>query len=313
MKRFIASVSLFSLIVLLAGSAFEWSIRRIPNVYIFKDSMMTARGAEFSTLVIGSSVAHQGIDPAVFPDCATAFNLAFPGEMTTYNCMTFFHYAPRLTRLRHLIWGFAYQQLYLDDRIHENMMNRYGHRIYMGIDEQPGIVEHLECLALKSLAVRKFTKYYFKGETDEPFAPSGLDYSPHRRGDIWKPKIKKNAGENSKEMHLHSKERDMNIRLVHEVLDYCRNKGIRVSIIVPPVYPAYHDACDPALKTYNVNFFKSLEKEYANLKVFYYFGDTRYEEHDFSNGDHLSSDHGAQKFTRRLLEDIAKGESIYME
>ena len=45
MKRFIASVSLFSLIVLLAGGTFEWSIRRIPNLYAFKDSVMTARGA----------------------------------------------------------------------------------------------------------------------------------------------------------------------------------------------------------------------------------------------------------------------------
>ena len=49
------------------------------------------------------------------------------------------------------------------------------------------------------------------------------------------------------------------------------------------------------------------------MKVFYYFGDKRYEEKDYYDYGHLSSDHGAQKFTRRLLADIAKGESIYIE
>ena len=315
MKRFLICILLFSSFVLAAIAVFEWSLRNIPNEFRFKDEVMQQRAESLTTLVIGSSVAHEGIDPAIFPDSATAFNLALSGEMTTYNCMSFFHYAPRLTHLRHLIWGFSYQQLYFDDRIPENMMNRYGHRIYMGIDEQPGITEHLECLALKSLAFRKFTKYYFKGETDEPFAPSGLDSRPYEEGLRlnWKEKTKKQADDYTKEMRLRTKDRDMNIQLIHEVLDYCRKKNIQVSIVVPPVYPTYNDACDAALKAYNVNFFKSLEKKYANLKVFYYFGDKRYEEKDYYDYGHLSSDHGAQKFTRRLLADIAKGESIYIE
>lgn len=163
MKRFIASVSLFSLIVLLAGGAFEWSIRRIPNLYAFKDSVMTARGAEFSTLIIGSSVAHAGIDASIFPKPQETFNLAITGELVPYDYMVFQKYAPNLRRLRNLIWGIAFQTLWMDDRLTDDNTNQNGHRIYMDIDQTDHFTDHLEVLVLKSLAFRKFSQHYLAG------------------------------------------------------------------------------------------------------------------------------------------------------
>ena len=76
MKRFLICILLFSGFVLAAIAVFEWSLRNIPNEFRFKDEVMQQRAESLTTLVIGSSVAHEGIDPAIFPDSATAFNLA---------------------------------------------------------------------------------------------------------------------------------------------------------------------------------------------------------------------------------------------
>lgn len=306
MKRFIASVSLFSLIVLLAGGAFEWSIRRIPNLYAFKDSVMTARGAEFSTLIIGSSVAHAGIDASIFPKPQETFNLAITGELVPYDYMVFQKYAPNLRRLRNLIWGIAFQTLWMDDRLTDDNTNQNGHRIYMDIDQTDHFTDHLEVLVLKSLAFRKFSQHYLAGMDTKNCDAWGLNTGlPQEKVKAsWVEKCEEKAADHKKLMLANPGVFEENEQRIREVAAFCNEHNVQLFLVVPPVAARYDRACDPTLKQKMRHTLSAIAADYPNVVFLDYFADTRFTDADFFDCNHLTCDHGAQKFTRLLLQDM---------
>ncbi|MCD8181956.1 MAG: hypothetical protein LUE99_01390 [Bacteroides sp.] len=53
--------------------------------------------------------------------------------------------------------------------------------------------------------------------------------------------------------------------------------------------------------------------QWDNVRFYNYFDDERFEEDDFHNGNHLSSDVGATKFTQILRKDIWSNDSTSIQ
>lgn len=79
MKKFLKTVCLFSLPLLLLCIGFEYSLRQVPNPFRFKRYLLEEKGAEIKNMIIGSSVVDYGIDPACMPD--STYNLAVSGQL----------------------------------------------------------------------------------------------------------------------------------------------------------------------------------------------------------------------------------------
>lgn len=95
-----------------------------------------------------------------------------------------------------------------------------------------------------------------------------------------------------------------NIQRMHEVAKLCHDRGIRLYLVLPPVHPTYYKLAD---KKQLELIYKAVEEVAAcwdNVSYHDYLGDTRFMDDDFYDGNHLSSDRGAEKFTKLLKEDL---------
>ena len=61
MKRFIVNVLFFSSFLLALAIGMECMLRRVPNTYAFKRSLMEEQGRHIKTLVLGSSWQSAGL------------------------------------------------------------------------------------------------------------------------------------------------------------------------------------------------------------------------------------------------------------
>lgn len=67
MKKFLKYIGLFSLPLVLLCVMLEFSLRWVRNPFTFKRYLLEEKGVRIKNMIIGSSVADYGIDPAICP------------------------------------------------------------------------------------------------------------------------------------------------------------------------------------------------------------------------------------------------------
>lgn len=306
MKKFLCYTSLFTLIVLTVLAAFEWSLRRIPTLYTATHQALTERAPQLHTLIMGSSVAKDGINALLLDSTGRAYNMAMPGEQVTYGYLKFCHYAERMPQLRDVVWGLAFYNLFQDDRTDVDASKRAGHRIYMDIDTTDDWMDGVECLSTKSLALRKWTDYYIKGKDLIACDAYGLN--------IQMPKAQRrkayldNAAERA---HGHNKEAldnhsliVANARMIDSVATRCSARGIRLWLVLPPVSRPYAKACDASLLREAADTLSAIASRHKGVYAIDYMLDARFTDDDFFDRNHLTCDEGARKFTLLLRHDM---------
>ena len=148
MKKFLCYTSLFTLIVLTVLAAFERSLRRIPTLYTATHQALTERAPQLHTLIMGSSVAKDGINALLLDSTGRAYNMAMPGEQVTYGYLKFCHYAERMPQLRDVVWGLAFYNLFQDDRTDVDASKRAGHQAVADAATRVAALRHsLRCLS----------------------------------------------------------------------------------------------------------------------------------------------------------------------
>ena len=306
MKKFLCYTSLFTLIVLTVLAAFEWSLRRIPTLYTATHQALTERAPQLHTLIMGSSVAKDGINAQLLDSTGRAYNMAMPGEQVTYGYLKFCHYAERMPQLRDVVWGLAFYNLFQDDRTDVDASKRAGHRIYMGIDTTDDWMDGVECLSTKSLALRKWSDYYIKGKDLIACDAYGLN--------IQMPKAQRRKGylDNAAERaHGHNKEAldnhsliVANARMIDSVATRCSARGIRLWLVLPPVSRPYGKACDTSLLREAADTLSAIASRHKGVYAIDYMLDARFTDDDFFDRNHLTCDEGARKFTLLLRHDM---------
>ena len=181
MKKFLKTVCLFSLPLLLLGIGFEYSLRQIPNPFRFKRYLLEEKGEQIKTMIIGSSVVDYGIDPSSLPD--STYNLAVSGQWFRYNKAQLEKYIDSLPHLKNIIWGIAYQALwsdeyesgvfYQDSKQNENIAY---YSIYMDISFDHHLIHRSELLSAGKICVEKWSKHYLQHEKTMCCDSLGLDH-----------------------------------------------------------------------------------------------------------------------------------------
>ena len=256
-------------------------------------------------LIIGSSVANCGINPAFLAD--STYNLAISGQWLRYNQAILEKYIDKLPHLHNIIWGISYQSLWIDDSIDQDKISISNHKIYMDIDRGKDIFYNIELIATGSISFRKWSKYYILHKKTMSCDSLGLDhsYDLSERNRTWREDIPRlikghTAIKNEKTEKLFLQ----NIRHINEVAELCQKRGINLYIVIPPVYSEYYKLTDTSqVKKIHTTLHK-IAAQWNNVRFYDYFNDDRFEEDDFNNGNHLSSDKGAAKFTKILRKDI---------
>ena len=99
-------------------------------------------------------------------------------------------------------------------------------------------------------------------------------------------------------------EAQTDISRMHQIAQVCKSKGITLYLVMPPVHPTYFQLMNQEQLTLIHNAITEVTNKWENVHSLEYFGDTRFNDEDFYDGNHLSSDIGAIKFTKILKDDI---------
>ena len=151
------SVLLFSSFLLLAAAGMEYMLRRVPNTFAFKRELMEQKGGKIKTLVLGSSVAECGIDPACFP--TGTYNLAISGQWLRFNLQMFKQYQACMPAVENVVLGMCYHTLWSDDNIEADEWSVVEHAIYLDITTEHDYLPHSELISLGARSLRKWSKY----------------------------------------------------------------------------------------------------------------------------------------------------------
>ena len=308
MKTFLKYSGLFSLFLLLFCIAFEYSLRQIPNPFSYKRYLLEEKGSGIKHIVIGSSVALNGIDPACLPD--STYNLAISGQDPRYNKAQFEKYINCLPNLKSVIWGIAFHLPWRDD-FEEGHANIAYYNIYMDIRFGYNLLHHSESLSTGYLSLSKWFRYYIKHKKTMHcdslgFEPSiGLSKKEKDRKK-WLRTISKDVIPHN--MELKDKKTDRlfrsNIQRMNDVAKLCHDRGVMLYIVIPPVYREYYKLTNNEQLQQMCTAIKDVADQWDNVCWYNYFNDDRFVEDDFFDGNHLTSDVGAKKFATILRKDI---------
>lgn len=305
MKKFLVSVLLFSSVLIVLAVAFECMQRRIPNTYRFTRELIENRGGNISTAVIGSSVVNCGLDPALMP--SGSYNLAISGEWLCFNRKLLERYAADMPHLRTVVLGIAYQTLWSDDDPKADVRSVVSHKIYMDIRRDGDWWPGSEVLSAGQLFLRKWSKWYLRHKPTLHNDSLGLDhgYDLSERKREWKEDIPDMLAGQS-EQYAADCDKALyrrNVAHLEAIAAFCRERGIALLVVVPPVHRLYAARAGAEQLGDLRAALRRLAQGYANVRVFDYFADDRFGDDDFYNGNHLSADCGAQKFTRIFCRD----------
>lgn len=310
MKRFLIRVFTISIIIVVIGIVYELSLRRIPNPYLFKDELMVRKSASVKTLIIGSSVAVYGLFPAYLGD--NAYSLAMTGEWIKYNEASLMRFIDKMPHLKSIFWGVCYQALWMDD----DYPDLYGpvgmakfkteQRIYRGFtlgNHNP--FYEVESIQDLPMSFRKWVRHYISHKPTVCCDSLGFDYTNAKQEPMWKQQWKKAIEFNSFDVHsdVCRKVYQLNYERMLRVARLCKERGIRLYLVVPPTHSLYYTHVGTEQLNLMYDALHRLCQVCDNVSCHDYFKDNRFVDDDFHDINHLS-DVGAKKFTLILSHDI---------
>lgn len=298
MKRFLLHTALFALIVALTLGVGEWIVRHSGNPYRLKKEYMDAHAADISTLILGHSQTYYGIDPEALD---SAFNLAMVSQSPAIDSMLLARYAPSLSSLRHVVMPVTYTSLLEADLGERDEWWRLiSYRLYMDLPiggaVSPYSAElcHLPSYAGKLGVALSLKKSSFLTDSLGHGDEYALRYKAAGTAD----------GATIARLHtasLSADRLDINTRRLMAVDSICRSLGARLIVVTPPVREDYRQNIDPALWELTTQRLRSLPLEWHDFS-----DDPRFGGDDFFDGDHLTSDVGAARFTAIIDSIISR-------
>ena len=316
MKKFLLRIVCIGIPLLAVLVLFEWSLRRIPNPYVFKDELIARKAGAIKTLVIGSSVADYGIFPAYLGD--SAYSLAISGEWVKYNEASLMRFIDDMPRLKTILWGVCFQMLWKDDDytgifIGEGagvLLSKAEQRIYRGISSgNRNPLYDIECIQNFPVSFEKWKKYYLLHQPTVRIDSLGFDYkcalSERKSGwKDWKGAVLTHSVTDVNDKVCRKVYR-LNCERMLRVAKACRERGVRLCLVVPPVHELYYTHVGDEQLRLMYAAMDEVRRQCDNVVCMDYFRDTRFADDDFYDVNHLS-DVGARKFTRILAEDLPR-------
>lgn len=299
MRRFLLLVVVVAALVSSAFACLEAALRRVPTQQAMKRQLLESHAEQISTLVVGSSVAAQGINPGLLAD--SCCNLAIEGQFLDYNLLFLKRYIGRMPHLRTVVLCQTPYVVGAPDGV-DSRTAFWSYRD-LGIGPEPRWTESLEVLALRSVVARKLWAYYVRRERTAPFDSLGFDirYPLSSRSDNWLESVRFSA------VNYEISDRAAVRRqcgYVGEAARLLARRGVRLYLVLAPSYEGYRRQLNLSDAEYIRSGLRRVASRYANVYYLDHFADPRFTAADFDDGAHLTSDTGAAKFTAILRQEI---------
>ena len=152
MRKFLRNIGICVLALVVLAIGMEIAAEAIPNSYTYKREYMETHGGEIKTLILGSSNAYDGLNPAELP---AAFNLANSSQTLEDDYRLLARYIEGMDSLETVIIGLGYHSLGEAQEAHRKTY----YTIYMGLYPRWPISKNSLEIGDMRLLTKKIIKY----------------------------------------------------------------------------------------------------------------------------------------------------------
>ena len=305
LSRFIKKVVyLFIIPVLILCIVLEYSIRRIPNDYYYKNKWLSENSGNLQILSLGASNGYFGINPEFFTK--KAFNAAHISQSMNYDLFIFNKFLPSFDSLQYLILPVTESTLISSLETSDEFWRIKNYTIYYGCEYHRFEPQyHLAFYGDNLFSVlSRISGYYLHG-TSELYCNKfgfGLNYSFSKKSKDWERSGILAARRHKKESS--GKLFNENLSYINQLIEECHKKDIVVVLLITPAWHSYLDDIDIKQLESTLLTYKHMAEENNNVRFIDMHNDKRFREKDFFDADHLD-EFGAKKLTL-ILNDTLK-------
>lgn len=297
MKRYLKEIVLYFLLPLLViGVVIEYSIRKIPNDYAYKNEWLSNNSKDVKVIALGASSILYNINPEYFHE--KGFNAAHFSQSLKYDNLIFNKFIDEMPELEYVIlgvdfwspfgsmengpewWRIKYYNIHYGANIYK-WQGRYNYEIYL-----------LNTNTLKIATGGLLTLLGVKNDTHRTVNDYGYgsNYTLKNRMEEWDNGSFEAARHNELISSIIDESMiEENKRYVEDIISKCAERDIEVIIVSSPLYKSYLENQDSNfLNKYN-DFCRYFVESYPNNVVQYNFSnDSRFTEDDFYDSNHLN-------------------------
>ena len=307
MKRYIIEIGLYFLLPLvLMGAVAEYSLRKIPNDYAFKNQWLTQNSKDVEILTLGASTALYDINPQYFQK--KGFNAAHVSQSLKYDHMIFEKFIDNMTSLEYVIMSIDFWSVFRElKHSHEwwrikHYNIHYGSNFHRFEGKYNLEIYFHDISTIKRAANGALTMLGVKNETHRTVNDQGFSvlYTISDKPVEW------DKGAYQASVHNDQIARAIpediineNKQYVEEIIKKCAERNVKVILLNVPLYKSYRENLKTELRNYQKAFCEYFTDKYPNT-LYYDFSDSPvFTEDDYYDFNHLN-EMGSKKFTLML-------------
>jgi hypothetical protein len=288
------------------GAIAEYSLRKIPNDYAFKNQWLTQNSKEVEVLALGASSVLFDINPYYLNK--NTFNAGHVSQSLKYDHMIFDKFTDNMTSLEYVIMSIDYWSIFRELEDSGEWWRVKYYNIYYGSnfhkwEPKYNLEIYFHDINTIKRAARGFlTLMGIKNETHRTVNDQGysVHYTLENRPKEW------DKGAYQASLHndlITGADLDdvikQNKQFVKEIIEKCAEKNVKVILLNLPLYKSYRENLKNEFKYQQKSFCEYFAQNFPNTSYYDFSDNPIFTEDDFYDFNHLN-EIGSKKFTLML-------------
>lgn len=305
-KRFFLQFLLFSAPVFIVLFFVEYTLTTLDFSEPVKQNYINNNRDNIEILFLGSSQVQRAINPRYLT--RTAINLANKSQILYDDFQLLKHFGPKLPNLKLVVLEVSYDKLERDETYASHLLDPINLKFY-------GVNTFNRPLKIRDYSLFFADSDYFSVVIQDQFTkPSSKRFNEYgfdenRYDGIFQDNDYKKNRINNDEIIIDNvrdeKNFHKNLKILHQMINYCFENNLKVMIYHPPTHNIYQNLQDPELVLKWESILEELKIQYPAVRFYIDEKNPEFKIEDFYNANHLNPD-GAEKATRQLNDFILK-------
>ena len=293
MSKFNSRILFFLIPILLISILMEFSLRSIPNDYLYKKEYLEANSSATETLILGNSHSYKGIDPIYFKN--NCFNASYVSQSLKYDYEILRKYESRFSNLKTVVLSISYFTMFDKMKTGIESWRAKNYMIYYDMNTSYDISDYSEILNSKlSTNLNRLNNYFIKHNSQITCNSLGWGMDNKNQNSI-------NLEEDGKTAALRHSVNDFryleeNISILKSFIEDCRKQNIEIILYTPPAYDTYIQNLNKKQLLTTLKTVNEIADYYENCTYLNLLEDESFLASDFENADHLNG-RGAKKLS----------------
>lgn len=293
MRKFNHKVLYFLLPIVVAALLMEVLLRTMPNIYKFKNNVLTESGSKFEILILGNSHSFFGLNPDYFT--RPGFNAGHVSQTYDYDLAILQKFSQDLSNLKYIVLPVSYFSFYEKLSSSKESWRSKDYCLYYGIKVSNYLPYFTEMLNGElAYKIKKLWTYYAKGMDNLACTQSGWGTAYRTSSSI----DLEHAGRSAAQRHFRPDNHYFNevSGILDSLISFAGRHEIKVLLITPPAYKSYRENLNTMQLEQTIAAANEKARCFDNCRYYNLLESELFSASDFYDADHLN-EKGAMKLT----------------